>query len=170
MKKIILRYSLLLITTIFLSNESFSQCKAEKDPITGEMVLNYKFGEALSYTVKDTGIYFEMMFNYIGQLNVVAKAGNSLFFKFENGDILEFKTTNDAHPVTKVSGATVFTNYTYQTLFTKSAIETISSSKVVLVRYPDLKGGFTDIELTGLRKKFAKKIQEGATCIKDNLK
>jgi len=170
MKKFLFQISVSFIFSFLFTVNGFSQCKAEKDAFSGKMVINYKFNDSFSYSVQDSAIFFSNQFSYLGEFNAVAKAGTKFYFKLTNGEIIEFTSISDSQPVSEISGTYIYSRYTFRTILSRENLEKLTTSEVEVQRFPDLKGGFIDSELKGLKKKFAKKINEGAICIKENLK
>ncbi len=92
-----------------------------------------------------------------------------MMVKTDGGDVLSFKTTKDAAPVSSVTGYTIISQYGYIFSPTKEELQKIAGSKLTNMRYPDGKGGQTDLEFKGGAKKWGKAMVEGAQCLLEKL-
>jgi hypothetical protein len=163
---------ILFLTCFFSLNSIYSQdCEVKKDPFSNEEVVSYDFKKkVVCYESKQGTITLEMLFVYSGDLKIIVPQGSELSFKLENGDIIQQSTIIDASPKTDItSNAVIYTNYTYKIMLTKAEIEKLAGSKVILIRYPDAKGGVMDYEIKGFGKFFSKQLLKGASCIKEHL-
>lgn len=160
MKKLILA----TLLAVCVGNFSFAQCKETSDPFTNEKMNTYKWKKkVVYYECKSKKTTLEMMFMYAGALNAIISQGAELTFKTANGDVVKCQTISDAAPKVAVAGSVIYTNFSFIMAVSKEDLEKLSASKVVLVRYPDGKGGITDLKL---KKGAANAVMQGATCVK----
>lgn len=168
MKKI--SYSLIILFTICF-NSGFSQkCEVTKDPITNETITSFNFKNRMVYYEHQKGVSsLEMLFTYGGELNVTIPKGTELLFKLESGEILKLVTANDAIPKSQVVAsqysASVITYYSYLMQINKETMAKLAGSPVVLIRFPNGKGGQDDFIPKGRAKKISSAIVKGAQCM-----
>lgn len=167
---------ILILLMSFLTMSGYSQkCKTEKDPITGVKTSTFmnKY-QTLKYIYKGgEDIEFYTTFNYTGEQNSKFGIGSEVIIKLKDGSILNLHSVKDAMPQSKVRanqyGATVYTQYTFAFILDKEQINLLANSKVSFIRYPAADGGYTDIDIKGFGKIYAKKITKGAECMLENL-
>lgn len=139
---------LLMVVFLLSAGAAVSQeCKTEKDPFTGEKVVTANLGNRWVYFENKAGkTKFEIMFSYAGSLNTLVPKGTEILMKLKSGDVLKLHTVSDAHPKLTAGIAGVFSGYTFETELEKVEINKLSLDKVVLIRFPDLKAGGTDLD------------------------
>lgn len=151
------------------------KCKTEADPITGVKTSTFKNkSQTLKYIYKGgENIEFYTTFNYLGEQNSKFPVGSEVIIKLKDGTILNLHSVKEAMPQTKVVAnqysASVYSLYTFAFSLDREQINLLSNSKVSFVRYPAIDGGYTDIDIKGFGKIYAKKITKGAECMLENL-
>jgi hypothetical protein len=148
------------------------KCEVSKDPFSNEKTASFNWkGETILFELKNKILKFQIILNYDGELNVIVPKGTELLFKLANGETVKVITTVDAAPRTQVVQIEnrVQTQYAYISELTKETINSLSSSKVTFLRFPDTKGGSTDFDIGKNAKKLTEAIFKGAACIKENL-
>lgn len=165
---------LVLLTSLYSSAQ---KCVETADPITNEKSVEYKYQFEHShvvfpyypfqYRLKNGKLTFEKEFSYDYLMKATAPAGTVVYFKLENGTIMELKTVKEAQP--KVSTVwRVVTSYEFVFELSKADVIALSESPLVLIRLPKIEQeGFIDWDKTNdIFKRNKKPIQQGADCIK----
>lgn len=172
-KEKIMKNIKILLSMILIANFSYlnaQKCNVTNDEFTKEKIVSYDFNNrVVYYELKNDTIRLEMVFNYNGECNVFIPKGTELLFKLENQEIIKLNTFMDAAPNTNVSGNTVITKYSYKMVISKEQIANLATSKIILLRYPDAKGGYLDYQFKGFGKILSNILLKGAECIKSNL-
>ena len=142
----------------------------QDDPFTGAKTVSFDFkNKSVYFTLANDSARLEIKFNYLGEFNTAVSKGAEIMLKFDTGDILKLATDKAAYPVTSVSGTTIISQYTYSMPLRKEVLTQLSSGTLSMMRHPDGKGGFTDIEFKGGAKKWGKSLANGAQCLLSNL-
>ena len=163
----------LLLTAILLlgfCNLYSQKCKVEPDPFTKENVVSFNFMSKIIYfEMKGGVVHMEIKATYNGSLKVIVPQGSEVMLKLDNDQIIKLTTSADAVPITRATAtqysASMNTDYSYVMEVSKEDIKKLAESKANLIRYPDTKGGSTDIKLSGFNGKLANEIKKGAECI-----
>ena len=179
-----MKYSLwiTIIFFAFLTNVNSQKCEESKDPFTNEKKVSFKFKERLVFfELKNKEIRFEFEFNFSGERDHTFEKGTSIFFKFENGEILEIKSNRNCQPtientgkITAAPGGFSFPDKNFTSYFlsfnpSTKELELLANKDIVYIRTPHVNGGFKDMEAKGWVKKKAKAIKRGAQCMLSNL-
>jgi hypothetical protein len=171
MKKLLIPSVIALIT--FSTKVSAQECKVKTDEFTQEVTVSFEYGEKVVYFEYKKGAgTLEMLFTYGGDIKQVVPKGTEVLFKLENKEIIKLTTASDTNPkvVPGVKPEDTVTDYSYVMTVTKEDATKFTTSPVVLVRYPDEKGGQMDWAPNGKQKKTMQALMKGAECMKANMK
>lgn len=162
----------LLVVFICTTLSAFSQdCKVEKDAFTGAQTVSFSYkNESLVFKLVDDKATMSLKINYTGEFNTSVPAGTEFLIKSETDEIVKLVSNADAFPVSSFNGSTIISQYIYNIDLDKEKLEAITKSKLTLMRYPDGKGGTTDMAFKSFWKKWGKAITNGATCLLENMK
>lgn len=154
------------------TSSAFGQdCKSEKDAFTGAQTVSFSYkNESLVYKMVNDSATLQIKFNYAGEFNTAVPAGTEFLLKSSADEIIKMKSSKPAYPVSSVSGTSIISQYQYTINLTKSDLEAITKSDLVMMRHPDGKGGTTDFAFKGFGKKWGKALVNGATCILSHMK
>ena len=143
-----------------------AQCKNEKDPITGEKLIQYDFSKkAIYFDYKNDTIHFELRMNYPGTVKVAFEKGAKLYLKLKNDEVIELTSYAPSYPRSQASQHGVYSGFQFRFVISKETLEKMANEKVDLIRYPDPNGGHLDIK----PKRNRRKLMKGAECILSNM-
>lgn len=167
-----MKFKTLFVALLAISTCASAQdCKVEKDAFTGAQTVSFSYkNESLVYKLVDGAATLSIKINYSGEFNNSVPAGTPFLLKSASDEIITLKSSKETFPVTSLSGSTIISQYLYVIDLDKATLEAITKDELTLMRYPDGKGGTTDMEFKSLWKKWGKALTKGANCLKENMK
>lgn len=143
-----MRKSFLTSILVLISCINYAQkCEVISDPITNEKLITVNLELKWLYIENKNGITrCDFRWWFVGAVNEIILKGSEVKFKLESGEVLSFIITQDAEPVYIQGPLMNSTEYKYVFNMDKTALEKLSLSKVILIRFPNTK--ITEVDMT----------------------
>ncbi len=166
--------SLIIMSFAFLSSFSLhaQDCKFDidkKDDFTGEHVrsIRHKIGAVYYNWVmlleqKGPKYYMTVIHEENGKINDIITKGSKIFFKLEDGTVIDMELTDDAVPIHSIPSDKIVTTWMEKGELSKETMMKISKAGISVIR---LKIGSKDIDSPTATGKSANKIREYAECM-----
>ena len=163
--------SLILAFMALAVTAGAQDCESEKDAFTGAQTITFSYkNESLVYKLVNDSATLMIKINYSGEFNNSVPGGTPFLLKSTTDEIITLKSSKETFPVTSFNGSSIISQYNYVMNLDKALLESITKDQLVLMRYPDGKGGTTDMAFKSLWKKWGKALTKGANCLLENMK
>ena len=157
----------------FAASTSYAQdCSFDvdkKDDFTGEHTrsVRHKIGAIYSNWVmlleqKGAKYYMTVIHEETGKIDDIIPVGKKIFFKLENGTVIDMPLTDESVPVHSIRGNNIMSTFTLKGEISKEGMQKISQSGISIIR---LNIGGKDIDSPTATGKSANKVREYAQCM-----
>lgn len=165
---------MIIVTSFSIVAQAQKECQVKLDPISNvKMIETWYWQNNTGYTYQE-GNYLRhfIVFQYNGEKNIAFEKDSEVIYKLEDGTILRLKCNAQIAPDSRLRSAgdkmMVDTYYKFTFEITEDQLKKLAQSKVIFMRWPNPDGGTSDRE-SRFMKKLAKKIQDGALCVLQNM-